>query len=174
MASWGRKCHLFFLFSSSRMVDSLLTGAAQTTLAIVKGPAKPPRSRGTSARLDRWFSDLKHWLLFQRSWVQFPATTWWLITICNGIRCPLLVCLKKATVYSHIHEINQIILERGTSATQRRVYREQPQKWHLGCFLCIHECDTSRDLPRQLCWMALYWLKAGLITKGKGSLWPCL
>jgi hypothetical protein len=42
-----------------------------------------------------------HWLLFQRPPVQFPATTWWLTTICNGIRCPLLVCLKTATVYSY-------------------------------------------------------------------------
>ncbi|EDL78666.1 rCG55855, partial [Rattus norvegicus] len=25
----------------------------------------------------------------------------WLTTICNGIRCLLLVCLKTATVYSH-------------------------------------------------------------------------
>jgi hypothetical protein len=30
--------------------------------------------------------------------LQFPATTWWLTTICNGIQCPLLVCLKTATV----------------------------------------------------------------------------
>jgi hypothetical protein len=43
---------------------------------------------------------LRAWLFFQRSWVQFPATTWWLTTICNGIWCPLLVCLKIATVYS--------------------------------------------------------------------------
>jgi hypothetical protein len=25
-----------------------------------------------------WQSE--HWLLFQRTWVQFPAFTWWLIT----------------------------------------------------------------------------------------------
>ena len=37
----------------------------------------------------------------QRSWVQFPATTRWFVTIFNGIWCPLLVCLKAATVYSH-------------------------------------------------------------------------
>jgi hypothetical protein len=30
-----------------------------------------------------------------------PATTWWLATICNEIRCPLLVYLKTETVYSH-------------------------------------------------------------------------
>ena len=34
---------------------------------------------------------------------QFPATTWWLTTICNGLRCPLLVCLK-----THIHKINSL------------------------------------------------------------------
>jgi hypothetical protein len=43
----------------------------------------------------------RHWLLFQRSWVQFPATTWWLTTICSRVWCPLLVCLKTPTVYSH-------------------------------------------------------------------------
>ena len=31
-----------------------------------------------------------------------PAATWWLTTICNEIRCPLLGCLKTATAYSHI------------------------------------------------------------------------
>jgi hypothetical protein len=40
-------------------------------------------------------------LLFQKSWLQFPATTWRLTTTCNRIQCPLLVCLKRATVYSY-------------------------------------------------------------------------
>ena len=30
-----------------------------------------------------------------------PATTGWLTTIYSGIQCPLLVCLKTLTVYSH-------------------------------------------------------------------------
>ena len=51
--------------------------------------------------LERWLRGSEHWLLFQRSWVQFPATTWWLTAICNEIWCPLLVCLKTVTVYSH-------------------------------------------------------------------------
>jgi hypothetical protein len=41
-------------------------------------------------------------LFFWRSWVQFPATTWWLTTIPNKIWRPLLECLKTATVYLHI------------------------------------------------------------------------
>jgi hypothetical protein len=41
-------------------------------------------------------------LLFRRSRVQIPATTWWLTTIRNKIWLPLLVCLKTATVYLHI------------------------------------------------------------------------
>jgi hypothetical protein len=41
-------------------------------------------------------------LLFWRSRVQIPATTWWLTTIRNKIWLPLLVCLKTATVYLHI------------------------------------------------------------------------
>jgi hypothetical protein len=32
-----------------------------------------------------------------------PSNHRWLLTICNGIQCPLLVCLKTAT---HIHKIN--------------------------------------------------------------------
>jgi hypothetical protein len=65
-----------------------------------------------------WFTDIylenpaKGWwdgsvgkstrLLFRRSRVQIPATTWWLTTIRNKIWLPLLVCLKTATVYLHI------------------------------------------------------------------------
>jgi hypothetical protein len=41
-------------------------------------------------------------LLFRRSKVQIPATTWWLTTTRNEIWCPLLECLKTATVYLHI------------------------------------------------------------------------
>jgi hypothetical protein len=50
--------------------------------------------------LERWLSG--HWLLFQRSWVQIPATTWWLTTTRNEIWSPLLVYLKTATVCLHI------------------------------------------------------------------------
>jgi hypothetical protein len=39
---------------------------------------------------------------FQRSWVQFPATTWWLTTICNGIQCTLLVCVWRQLQCTHI------------------------------------------------------------------------
>jgi hypothetical protein len=52
--------------------------------------------------LERWLSGLEHWLLFRRSWVQIPATTWWLTTIHNEVWRPLLVCLKTATVCLHI------------------------------------------------------------------------
>jgi hypothetical protein len=31
--------------------------------------------------LERWLSCERHWLLFQRTQVQFPALTGWLITI---------------------------------------------------------------------------------------------
>lgn len=30
-------------------------------------------------RLERWLSGLEPWLLFWRSWVQIPATTWWVV-----------------------------------------------------------------------------------------------
>ena len=49
-------------------------------------------------------------LLFWRSEVQIPATTWWLTTIRNKIWCPLLECLKTATVYTHI--INKSIFKK--------------------------------------------------------------
>ena len=52
-------------------------------------------------RLERWLRSWKHWLLFQKSWVQFPATTLWLTPNHNGIWCPLLVCLNTVTVYSY-------------------------------------------------------------------------
>jgi len=38
--------------------------------------------------LETWLSGLEHWLLFQRSGVQIPTTTWWLMTICNGDLIP--------------------------------------------------------------------------------------
>ena len=38
-------------------------------------------------------------LLSRRSWVQIPATTWWLTTTHNEIWLPFLVHLKTATVY---------------------------------------------------------------------------
>lgn len=34
--------------------------------------------------LERWLSDEQHWLLFQRSWVQFPATTLQLTSVCGS------------------------------------------------------------------------------------------
>ena len=37
----------------------------------------------------------------ERSWVQVPTAKWWFTTTCNGIWCPLLVCLKTATVNSY-------------------------------------------------------------------------
>ena len=41
------------------------------------------------------FFEIKSWLKEELH----PATTWCLTTICNGIWCPLPVCLKTATVY---------------------------------------------------------------------------
>ena len=63
---------------------------------------KQTNKQTNKQELERWLSGEEPWLLFQRTWVQFPATTWWLTTICNGVWCPFLVCLKTATVYSYI------------------------------------------------------------------------
>jgi hypothetical protein len=35
--------------------------------------------------LERWLTALEHWLFFQRPWIQFPASTWQLTTVYNGI-----------------------------------------------------------------------------------------
>ena len=35
-------------------------------------------------RPERWFSRKKRWLLLDRTWVQFPAPTWWLTAICSS------------------------------------------------------------------------------------------
>jgi hypothetical protein len=53
-----------------------------------------------------WAAEMAQWLIAviflpKVSWVQFPTTIWWLRTTCNGIWCPLLVCLKTAIVYSY-------------------------------------------------------------------------
>jgi hypothetical protein len=34
--------------------------------------------------LERWFSDSEHLLLFQKTLVWFPASTWMLATLCNS------------------------------------------------------------------------------------------
>jgi hypothetical protein len=49
-------------------------------------------------------------LLFRRSGVQIPATTWWLTTTRNEIRLPFLECWKTVTVYLHI--INKFFLKK--------------------------------------------------------------
>jgi hypothetical protein len=56
------------------------------------------RSRESSG-MERWLSGQEHWVLCWRSWVQIPATIWWLTTIRNEIWRALMVCLKTATVY---------------------------------------------------------------------------
>jgi hypothetical protein len=73
-----------------------------------------PDIRDKTTELDHYFLKIKFlgwWdgsvgkstrLLFRRSGVQIPATTWWLTTIRNKIWRPLLECLKTATVYLHI------------------------------------------------------------------------
>jgi hypothetical protein len=45
---------------------------------------------------------------------------WWLTTICNGIWCPLLVCLKIATGYSYT--VNKSVL--------KKKVREGDYWWH--------------------------------------------
>ena len=37
--------------------------------------------KNTVAELERWFSSEEHWLLFQKTWVWFPAPTWLLQAI---------------------------------------------------------------------------------------------
>jgi len=67
-------------------------------------------------------------LLFRRSRVQIPATTWWLTTICNEIWRSLLVCLKTATVYLHI--INKSLKKVRFFRCKRRVIEMTDQTWN--------------------------------------------
>jgi len=76
--------------------------------------------------LERWLSGKEHRLLFQRSWVQFPATTWWLTAICNEIWWPFLVCLT-ATVYSH--KINKLKKKKWKQITLK--FLEKNHLYHL-------------------------------------------
>jgi hypothetical protein len=65
---------------------------AHASLPLWKG-SRPP-SWGMVPPIVGWA------LLYQLTiWARFPATTWWLTTICNGY--PLLVCLKTSMVYSY-------------------------------------------------------------------------
>jgi hypothetical protein len=38
--------------------------------------------------------------------LQFPATTWWLTIICNGIQYPLLGCVWRQLQCTRIHKVN--------------------------------------------------------------------
>ena len=44
-----------------------------------RAPRKTPTSRG----LERWLRGQEHWLLFWRSLVQFPESTWQFTNVCN-------------------------------------------------------------------------------------------
>jgi len=63
-------------------------------------------------------------LLFQSSWVQFPATIWWLTAICKEIQCPLLVYLKidSYSVLIYNKWKNKSLKKIGHSNTWRRNY----------------------------------------------------
>jgi hypothetical protein len=52
--------------------------------------------------------------------------SWWLTTICNGIGCPLLVCLKTATVYSYT-KTKQINRERERERERKR--ERERERW---------------------------------------------
>ena len=60
-----------------------------------QGHTLRPWFKNKTKGLERWLSSEKHRVLFQRSRVQFPATTWWLKTIYDHLH----VCLKTVTVY---------------------------------------------------------------------------
>jgi hypothetical protein len=52
---------------------------------------------------------------------------WWLTTIHNEIGCPLLVCLKTATVYLHII-INKSLREEKRREEKRREEKRREEK----------------------------------------------
>jgi hypothetical protein len=91
LSHW-RKCLLFLPSAWVLVVDNTLWNWNRVCLLLEE-----------YLGLERWLSSEEHWLPFQRSWVQIPATTWWLTTICNEIWCSLLVCPKRTmVVYSYI------------------------------------------------------------------------
>jgi hypothetical protein len=51
--------------------------------------------RALASNVAQGFGEMAQWLR------AIPSNTWWLTNICNGIWCPLLGCLKTATMYSH-------------------------------------------------------------------------
>ena len=70
--------------------------------------------------LVRWLRGQEHWRLSRRSWVQIPATTWWLTTIHNEIWHPLLVCLKTTTEYL------DIIINKSLGWSKQRSWNQFP------------------------------------------------
>ena len=94
----------------------------QDTSGDIVACAYTPSTWKSKTGLVRW-----HWLLFQRSWVQIPATIWWLATIRNEIWHPFLECLKSATVYLHINK-KQNKKQTNKQTTKKESLRQED--WH--------------------------------------------
>lgn len=52
---------------------------------------------------DRWLSSYKHWLPFQETLIQFPETTWQLLTICNVSLVPTFFRPPRAPWRTDMH-----------------------------------------------------------------------
>jgi hypothetical protein len=49
-------------------------------------------------------------MFFWRSWVQFPATTWWLTALCEGVGSDVFFCcVWRQAPCAHINKINTIL-----------------------------------------------------------------
>jgi hypothetical protein len=84
-------------------------------------------------------------LLFRRSWVHIPATTWWLTTIRNEIWLPLLECLKTATVYLHII-INKSLKKKRCIGSLQSVFNSLTSKRRATRWSVLYRQVSHSDL----------------------------
>lgn len=95
---FSRKVKLLFLFDKVSLYFSLALQSRSSCLSFQNFGITASRHHTclmlflfnflplkiTDLGLERWFSSKEHWLLYQRTGVQFPASTWQFTIVCNS------------------------------------------------------------------------------------------
>ena len=89
-----------FLSSKPTWYSEFQDSPGYTEKPCLDPPPPPPNKMNEERNKQTWAGEMAQQITALTA--QFPAPTWWLTTICNGIQRPLLVYMKTVTVlYSH-------------------------------------------------------------------------
>ena len=142
---WGWGCHW-----RSKRWGNYISGPCQPYLSSILRQVKKKKKKVCVGWRDG--SVVKCWLLFQRSWVQFPAITWWLTAICNEIWCPSSSDVFEDS-YSVLTHIKWIILKK--SVCMKQGYEN----------MCYIQCGYIRKRAAfsMITWENMYCVQCGYI-----------